>query len=314
MKKIKQYHTLPEKMIKLLIAEDDLVSMKILEKHAKTWGFDVYTANNGKKAWNTFQKENTQIAILDWMMPRMSGIELCEHIRQKTSEEYAYIILLTSRKNQNDVITGLIAGADDYITKPFNIPELKVRLKIGSRIIKLQQQLLESKRKIQEIAIHDGLTTLLNRAEIVRILSEAFEQARREKKPLGAIMLDIDHFKKINDNFGHQTGDSVLTKIAIRLKENIRPYDKIGRYGGDEFLVVLPNCGLIEVAQIAERLRVSICKKKIKTENQLLNISTSLGCTSLENPNISSPKELMNISDHALYEAKKEGRNQVVIA
>jgi diguanylate cyclase (GGDEF)-like protein len=302
------------KKIKLLIAEDDLISMKILEKHAKTWGFEVYTANNGKKAWNTFQKENIQIAILDWMMPRMSGIELCEHIRQKTSEEYAYIILLTSRKNQNDVITGLTAGADDYITKPFNIPELKIRLKIGSRIIKLQQQLLESKRKIQEIAIHDSLTTLLNRTEIVRILSEAFEQTRREKKPLGAIMLDIDHFKKINDNFGHQTGDSVLTEIAIRLKENIRPYDKIGRYGGEEFLVVLPNCGLIEVAQIAERLRVSICKKKIKTENQLLNISISLGCTSLENPNISSPKELMNISDHALYEAKKEGRNRVVIA
>ena len=300
-------------MIKLLIAEDDLVSRKILEKHARTWEFEVHTADDGKKAWNIFQKEHIQIAILDWMMPLISGIKLCRRIRQEKREEYVYIILLTSRNNQNDVITGLTAGADDYIKKPFNIPELKSRLKIGSRIIKLQQQLLESKRKIQDIAIHDGLTTLFNRAEIVRILDSEFEQARREKKPLGVIMLDVDHFKRINDHFGHQTGDEVLTKIALRLKKNIRPYDKIGRYGGEEFLVVLPNCGLVEASQIAERIRRSIFGKKIKTGDRFLDVSVSLGCTSLGNPQISSPKELVNISDQAMYEAKKEGRNRVVI-
>jgi diguanylate cyclase (GGDEF)-like protein len=300
-------------MIRLLIAEDDPISMKILEKHTREWGFEVYTVNNGKKALEIFQKKNIQIALLDWMMPHLSGIDLCKHIRKQTCEEYTYLILLTSRKDQDDVIEGLTAGADDYITKPFNSHELKVRLKTGSRIINLQLQLLESKRKIQEIAIHDSLTTLLNRAEIIRILSEEFEQAQREKKPLGIIMLDIDHFKKINDTFGHPFGDSVLNKVALRLKENIRIYDKIGRYGGEEFLAVLPNCSLDKAGQIAERLRLTICNRKIKIDTKLLSISISLGCTSTENLNMSSPEKLLSISDNALYDAKKKGRNCVVI-
>ncbi|MCK5057487.1 MAG: diguanylate cyclase [Candidatus Aminicenantes bacterium] len=302
-------------MIKLLVADDDPVSRKILEKHTSSWGFKVYAAKNGKEARDILSKKDIHIALLDWMMPEISGIELCSQIRKKKSEnKYKYIILLTSKDNQEDIITGLEAGADDYITKPFNIKEFEARLKTGMRIITLQHQLLKSQKELHRIAIHDSLTGLFNRREITRIFKERFIQARREKRPIGTIILDIDHFKKINDNHGHQIGDAVLVEVAQRLQGNLRPYDKIGRYGGEEFLVILPNCGKASARKVAERLRRTICQTKFKSNNGAINISISLGGAVTERPNHISMNELLRLSDMALYGAKNNGRNRTGIA
>jgi len=302
-------------MIKLLVADDDPVSRRILEKHNSAWGFKVYSAKNGKEARDILSKKDIHIAILDWMMPEISGIELCSQIRKKESKtKYKYIILLTSKDNQEDIITGLEAGADDYITKPFNIKEFEARLKIGKRIIDLQHQLLRTQEKLYKIAIHDSLTGLLNRREITRILKERFIQAQREKHPIGTIILDIDHFKKVNDNHGHQIGDTVLVEVAQRLQGDLRPYDKIGRYGGEEFLVILPNCDKASTRQVAERLRRTICQTTFNTGNRAINISISLGGAVAEGPHHISMDELLRLSDVALYRAKNNGRNRTYIA
>jgi two-component system cell cycle response regulator len=300
-------------MIKLLIADDDPVSRKLLEKHSRDWKFKVYTAINGVEAFNILKKEKINIAILDWMMPEMTGIEICRKLRKQKSEEYQYIILLTSRNHPEDIITGLSNGADDYITKPFNTKELEARIKIGKRIIDLQRQLLRAQEKLHEIAIHDSLTTLYNRGEILKNLEEKFIQTKRENQPLGTIMLDIDHFKRINDEHGHQTGDRVLSELARRLKSGLRPYDRVGRYGGEEFLIVLPNCNEKTTLLIAERIRKKIAGSGFKTSKGNLDVSVSLGCAVTDHRAGSSPEDILQRSDIALYKAKNDGRNRVCL-
>jgi len=296
---------LREKMEKVLIAEDDIVSAKILEKSIRDWGYEVVLAKNGEDAWNVFLENEIGLAILDWMMPKISGIELCRKIRQTKKEEYTYIILLTSKDHPKDLLKGFLAGTDDYITKPFDRLELKARLQTGKRIIDLQKQLREQ-------AIRDSLTDLLNRKAILRALEEVLEQGRREKKPVTSILLDVDLFKSINDSYGHNVGDEVIVEIASRLVKNFRPYDKIGRYGGDEFLLVVPGCGTEDAKNIADRIRLSVCRKKIETNIGLLDVTISIGgATSEFQPHISA-KELIQNSDKALYNAKERGRNCII--
>ena len=240
----------------------------------------------------------------------MNGVELCRKIRQNFQEKnskYVYIILLTGRDQQGDVITGLSAGADDYMTKPFSFFELKVRLQNGERIIELEDNRIK-------LASYDSLTKLLNRNRILEFFKEELERGRREDQSTGLIMVDIDHFKKVNDSYGHFIGDAVLIEVSSRLKKSIRKYDKIGRYGGDEMVVVLPNCCLAYVKKIAERLRRSISQKNIKTEKALLNITLSAGATSSDISPFASGDELIQACDRALLRAKRQGRNRVVVA
>lgn len=292
-------------MAKILIAEDNRISGNLLKKYATQWGFQVLSANNGKAAWDIYQNNDIGIAILDWMMPEMNGIELCRKIRNEKNEKYTYIILLTSKDDQKDINEGLAAGADDYITKPFNSGELNARLKTGKRIIDMHNQL-------HKIAIHDSLTKLYNHAQILSILDEEYDRALRENRPLSIIMLDIDLFKSVNDEYGHTVGDAVLVDVATRLQKSLRVYDKIGRYGGDEFLVILPNNDLINVRSVAERLRDLISGEKFETDIGLLSITISLGCTSTENRETKSAEDLVNVSDKALYQAKHRGRNCIM--
>lgn len=292
-------------MAKVLIAEDDRISGNLLKRYATQWGFQVLSASNGKEAWDIFQNNDIEIAILDWMMPEMDGIELCRRIREEKSEKYTYIILLTSKDDQKDINEGLTAGADDYITKPFNSGELNARLKTGKRIIDMHN-------KLHKIAIHDSLTKLYNHAQILSILEEEYDRALRENRPLSIIMLDIDLFKNVNDEYGHTIGDAVLVEVAARLQKSLRVYDKIGRYGGDEFLVILPNNNLKNVRSVAERLRCLISGEKIKTDAGLLEVTISLGCTSTESGESRSVEDIVNVSDRALYQAKHRGRDCVM--
>jgi len=305
--------------MKILIAEDDVISSRALEGCLNKWGYKSTVTHNGDQAWEAFQSnmrtvhsdENKpfRIAILDWEMPGMDGIELCKKIRRLSKEEkeiYVYIIILTGKDRQEEIIKGLSAGADDYITKPFDFMELKVRLKNAERIILAQE-------KERQRATTDSLTQLWSRNKIIEFLSEETEREGRYGEATGLIMVDIDFFKKTNDTYGHLVGDQVLKSVADRLKNSMRRYDKIGRFGGDEFIAVFPRCGNKQIKGVAERLRISVCRKKINTDAGPLKITVSIGATCSENlPSISCEK-LIKSSDDALLKAKNKGRNTSVI-
>jgi diguanylate cyclase (GGDEF)-like protein len=296
--------------LKILIAEDNNILCRNLAKNIFEWGYEVVTARDGVDAWKLIKKENIRLAILDWMMPGIDGINLCRKIRQELSgakSRYIYIILLTGKDQQEDIIAGLSAGADDYMIKPANLLELKVRLLNGSRIIELEDKRIH-------LASYDSLMNLWNRIKIFDFFEEELERSAREGRHTGIIMVDIDNFKQVNDTYGHYIGDQVLTEVAFRLKHSIRRYDKIGRYGGDEVLVVLPNCSQKDIARIAERLRDVISSKSIKTDAGPLDISISLGGASTQVLSKGTMKNLLQASDRALYLAKKRGRNRTIVA
>lgn len=296
--------------IHLMIAEDNRVSCRLLEKHAKAWGFEVSIAQDGASAWNIFQESgDIQIAILDWMMPNLSGIELCQKIREKNQEPYVYLIILTSKNCPEDIISGLSSGADDYITKPFNPSELRARLKTGERIIELEYELRMARQKFQELAMHDGLTNLLNRVAILEELTGEIARAYRTNTSLCTLMLDIDYFKKINDTYGHQVGDEVLVEIAVRLKKELRIYDRIGRYGGEEFFIILSNCTWEFGQNVANRLLKRISGTPVQTQAGPIQVTASIGFTSTDKLKQVTPEIMLSVSDKALYLAKNKGRN-----
>jgi len=297
--------------MKILIAEDDPISLKILEKNIKGWGFDTLLARDGEEALHRIRNGKVRLAILDWMMPGINGVELCRFIRQESTLHYVYLILLTSKGHQKDIIEGLQSGADDYMTKPVNFLELQARLQTGRRIIDLEGRLLESNQKLKEVASHDSLTSLWNRANILRFLEEDLELGIRENFPISVIMADVDYFKMTNDSYGHVAGDLVLIEVASRLQRSVRKYDKVGRYGGDEMLIVLPNCGLENSRVIADRLRTAVRRRKIRTPSGTIPVSITLGCASTEKLLHPSATKLIHSSDKALYEGKKAGRNCV---
>lgn len=295
--------------MKVLIAEDEPISCRALEKSVTGWGYETVIAKNGKEAWEVLRKNEVRIAVVDWMMPGMDGIELCQKIRhdyQQKKSKYIYIILLTGKDQQGDMITGLSAGADDYITKPFSFLELKVRIQNGERVIKVEDDQIE-------LASYDSLTKVWNRKKILDFFKEELSRGRRENQATGVIIVDVDRFKNVNDSHGHFIGDEVLIEVVSRLKKCIRGYDKLGRYGGDELILVLPNCGLTHVKNIAERLRLSVCEKKISTKKGLLDITISVGGISSDVSLDASTDDLIQASDRALYSAKKRGRNKAVI-
>lgn len=296
--------------MKILIAEDDIISCHALEKNLQDWGYEVLVTKNGEEAWEVIKQGDIRLAILDWTMPKMDGLELCHKIRneyQQEKSEYIYIILLTGRDLQEDIITGLSAGADDYMTKPFSYMELKVRIQNGVRIIALEDSRLK-------MANTDSLTQMWNRKKIMEILEEELNRNHREGKTVGVVMLDIDYFKTINDTHGHATGDKVLIKVASRLKNTLRNYDQIGRYGGDEFLIVLPGLDITNGQRIGERLRKAVCTEKIKADAREMTASISVGISVSDILTKKSAAKLVKESDKALYHAKKEGRNQVFVS
>jgi diguanylate cyclase (GGDEF)-like protein len=263
------------------------------------------------EAWSALQNEDIRLAVLDWMMPEINGIQLCKRIRENNhqgeNQEYTYIILLSAKDEQKDLIKGFSAGADDYITKPFSNLELKARLSTGKRIIDLQKQL-------QTQASRDSLTGLWNRKQMFRILDKEINRSHRNDQPIGLLMVDIDKFKSINDTHGHQMGDLVLMEVVEVLRKSVRNYDEICRYGGDEILVILPNCSSVRTKAIAERLRKNVTEHKIKGDNVSLYVTLSFGGASAENFSRDiSVESLILAADEALLEAKNKGRNCVVL-
>ena len=300
--------------MKILIAEDDIISSKILQKNLLNWGYYVVPARSGAEAWQALQDEDLRMALLDWMMPGMDGIEVCRKIRRRKKFKYTYIILLSAKDRKQDIITGLSSGADDYMTKPVNFLELRARLQTGRRIIELEDKLLLVQNQLKDLASRDSLTKIWNRNESTKFLGDELERGNREGIPTGVILLDIDHFKRINDFYGHDIGDQALLRVVSRIKKKVRKSDKVGRYGGDEIIVVLPRCGASEIARIAERLRLSVSAKGIKTELDTVPLTISLGCAATDATGILRPERFIKVADEALLKAKQQGRNRFVVA
>jgi diguanylate cyclase (GGDEF)-like protein len=301
--------------MRILIAEDDPVSRRLLEAKLVKWGYEVVVTGDGKEAWQAMQAGDApRLAILDWMMPGMDGIEICRKARQERKDFYTYIILLTALHQDQDLVTGMDAGADDYIIKPFKANELRVRLRAGRRIIDLQDELITAREALREKATHDPLTGLWNHEEILRILGHELNRAEREGLSVAVVMADLDHFKKVNDTYGHPTGDVVLRTTASRIVAATRDYDAIGRYGGEEFLIVLPGCDHRCATSSAVRLLNSIGQDAVDTPEGMIPVTVSLGMAA------SSPKqrrdlnEMVQAADAALYRAKANGRNRFEVA
>jgi diguanylate cyclase (GGDEF)-like protein len=303
--------------MRIVIAEDDPVSRRVLESTLNKWHYDVVAADNGDDAWRILSGPDApRLAILDWMMPGLSGTDICKQVRQLEQGRYYYLILLTSRGTKEDIIEGLDAGADDYLVKPFDSRELRVRVRCGRRILDLQQELISARDALQVQATHDGLTGLLNRAAIFEELHRVESRCRREGAPFTVVMVDLDHFKAINDNYGHAAGDTVLREAARRMKSELRGYDMLGRYGGEEFLVLLPNASMQEGGRVlAERIRHAMQDYPFPVAaGQGVTVTASLGVVSNEDQPERSTEQLVKLADEALYHAKETGRNKVVLA
>jgi two-component system cell cycle response regulator len=306
---------LPERRMKILAAEDNPVFQSMLKSMLTRWDYDAMMARDGTEAWAILQsKDAPRLAILDWMMPGIDGVEICRRVRAARREPYIYILLLTARTESGDLVEGMEAGADDYLTKPFNAHELRVRLRAGRRILDLQEELLVAREALREQATHDSLTGLLNRACILDTLNSELARAGRESQSLAVLIVDLDRFKRINDTFGHPAGDAVLREAARRMKAAVRRYDAVGRYGGEEFLIVLPGCGLSDAASQAERIREAVSAEPFRFGATTLPVTCSIGLTSRGAPSPSDAGALIREADSALYRAKDNGRNRVEIA
>jgi len=308
----------PPALDSVLVAEDDPIFRHVLETWLTKWNYRVVAVDNGLEAWNLLQNVDApHLLILDWMMPAVDGVELCRRLRsQRGGQPYCYVLLVTARDNKEDVVAGLDAGADDYLTKPFDVEELRARLRAGERILQLQDALLRAQQALQFEADHDPLTGLWNRGAILDLLRKETQRQQRSGVPIGVMMADLDHFKKINDTHGHLVGDSVLQACAQRLAGGVRAYDSVGRYGGEEFLIMVPGCDSHDLVASAERLRAAIANHEIQTTAGLLLVTISIGVVSSAGTSQAELdyESLLYQADEALYAAKANGRNRVEVA
>lgn len=301
--------------MKVLVADDSLVIRRLLESCLSGWGYEVVSVADGGDAWSALSAgDSPAIAILDWMMPVHSGLDLCRMLRAVPRPSYTYVILLTSKGLREDIVEGLGAGADDYIVKPFDKYELEVRLRAGRRIIDLQAELIRTQDALREQATRDALTGFWNRLSILEILSRELDRSRRKGGPLGVVMFDLDNFKQINDTYGHQCGDKVLSGLAERLRYATRSYDSVGRYGGEEFLVVVPNVDAASLASQTRRLKATVADTVIEVDGRAISVTASFGASVFDPLTPASADGLIRAADDALYQAKDSGRNAIFLA
>jgi len=278
-------------------------------------GYEVVSAKDGREALKVFKERFFPIILTDWEMPEMDGLELCRAIRESLVEGYVYIFLITARDLKNDIIVGFEAGADDYLTKPFDRSELIARLKTALRVLELEKSLKDAYEKIRLLSITDKLTGCYNRTYMDEYLVKEITRATRYHRPVSLVMADIDHFKQVNDTHGHQAGDLILKNFVLSMREGMRKdVDWIARYGGEEFLMVLPETGFESAMLSAERLRRIVSESVSSYDEKEIRITASFGVVGF-NPSAkirTIPCEaIINQADKALYQAKDEGRNRV---
>jgi len=299
---------------RVLIAEDDPVSLRLVEAMLKKWGYDPVLTRDGAEAWQVLQSENApQLAILDWMMPKRDGLDVCRALRQDTERPYVYVLLLTAKVQEQDLVVGLEAGADDYLTKPFAAEELRARLYAGERILGIQQQLVNAREDLRNQAIRDALTGLFNRRYMQEALERELNRAEHGGSALTILMLDLDHFKDYNDAWGHDVGDAMLRQIGALVEVRTRREDIACRFGGEEFVLILPGVPLSVGRRRAEDFRKGVRELKIEHQGSLLasaTVSVGVACFPQHGCNA---QELLRAADKALYCAKARGRNCVAV-
>ncbi len=296
--------------MKILVADDDAISRRLLEATLVRLGHEVVAVEDGTQAITALlDQTGPRLAILDWMMPGADGLTVCRRIRQRPTP-YVYVILLSARDRRADMVEGLDAEADDFLTKPYDAVELRARLRSGERVLALQENLLQAQAALRHEATHDRLTGLWNRGMILDHLKRELSRTRRETKSLAVLMADLDHFKRVNDVHGHGAGDAVLREVGRRMRSVLRDYDAIGRYGGEEFLLVLAGAGASVAREVAERVRAAVEAAPVLDGRLELSVSASLGaaCTTSVGFEASA---LVQVADRALYRAKAAGRNRV---
>lgn len=291
--------------MKILIADDHAQLNPLMRELLRPWGYDTLFVHDGIAALDALRTADApRLALLDWVMPGLDGIEVCRRIRSEPDGEYPYLVLMTGLGGRDPMVEGLQAGADDFLCKPIDPAELRARLNAGRRIVELQERL-------REMATRDVLTGLWNRAALLGILAREMARAAREAAPLAVALIDIDRFKSINDTHGHEAGDIVLRETAWRMRAELRPYDALGRYGGEEFLAVLPGCGAGDALSLAERLRARVAATTIDVTGRPLRATVSIGVTVWDG--LSDSHALLRSADEALYRAKRDGRDRVVL-
>jgi two-component system cell cycle response regulator len=293
--------------MKILLVEDSYIDRHKVGGYLTDWGLDHVAVGSGTEAVKLLESaEPPTMALLDWLLPGLDGIDICRRIRKLGNGSYIYTVMLTSKNRKQDLLLAMEAGADDYLSKPVDPSELRARVMAGKRILELQQSL-------RFAATHDFLTGLLNRSEILAALQREFSRSGREGKSATVILADIDHFKRVNDSLGHAAGDEVLKEVARRMKSDLRPYDVVGRYGGEEFLIILPGCDLPNGVRRAEQIRNQIANEPVHTPSGPVSATISMGITvTAFGPDLTSA-EILQQADVSLYKAKNNGRNRTEI-
>jgi len=299
----------------ILIVEDERVSRKIIVRLLSKAGYNVTAVGNGREALEEFDKNFYPLVLTDWIMPEMDGIELSKAIRKRCDSGYVYVIMLTNKDSQEDIITGLEAGADDYLTKPVHLVELMARINNGTRILDLERNLKKATEEIYALTITDSLTETYNWRYLNEHLPVEIDRALKQGHPLSVVLSDIDYFKKVNDMYGHVTGDMVLRSFARIIRDTINDQkDWVVRYGGEEFLIVLPESNLEDAHSLSEMIREFVAQATIKASGHIVNITASFGVAGFDaqkNAAEISPEKLLNRADEFLYRAKEGGRNRV---
>ena len=299
--------------MRILISEDDFTSRAMLTAVLRKWSYDPVTTENGAQAWEVLQQPGApKLVLLDWNMPEMDGVEVVRRVRRLVTSEPPYIIILTSDGAKSSIVAGLEAGANDYVVKPYDTDELLARIRVGQRMVELQARLVEARNALAHEAMHDPLTGAANRRTIMEALSSELARTKRQNTGLSIGICDIDHFKKVNDRHGHLVGDEVLCGVVRLLEGSLREYDRIGRWGGEEFLVVAPGSREDEAGRLYERLRAALADNPIPTQAGKLSVTVSVGAATWRGNQ--SVEELLGAADTALYQAKNTGRNRVCVA
>jgi two-component system cell cycle response regulator len=293
------------------VVDDDAAIRRLVRLFLKRAGYDAFECTTGNEAREVLGKEPWDLAILDRRLPDMDGVVLAQELKGNPEFRTRYIIMLTGEDEQEDKVEGLELGADDYVTKPFQYPELLARIRAGKRIVDLQKELLETNKRLELLSITDGLTKLNNHRYFQDELSRAFEESQRYQRPLSLAMIDIDFFKKINDTHGHAVGDDVLKCAAKLFRSSVRSTDLVARYGGEEFAVMMPETELTDGIAFAEKIRQLIADSPMATQIGPVSATVSIGVASVPQSRINTSKELIVAADKALYRAKRNGRNQV---
>jgi two-component system, cell cycle response regulator len=306
---------------RILVVDDHPDNLEIINARLSSRGFQVETASNGQEALDRVRENPPHLILLDVMMPLMDGYEVSRRIKNDKAIPYIPIILVTARDSTQDKVEGLDAGADDYLTKPVNFPELEARVRSMLRIKRLQDELDQTNRELEEmnkklrkLSITDGLTELFNHRHVHELLHEEWERSQRSGDPMAVVMLDLDRFKQVNDTHGHPTGDVILYETSKIIRETAREIDMIGRYGGEEFIAILPGASEEAAARFAERVREAVVSHVFRDEATEVRMTLSSGVASHPEHPVDNPDLLIKRADEALYAAKGGGRNRVVRA